>query len=73
MIATMSAGASWFWMNSMSGLRTDHVVAAPHVVVVEQDDEQPDVRTLGLALLLEDRADLARRRAVDLLGHRVDR
>ena len=23
MIATMSAGASWFWMNSMSGLRTD--------------------------------------------------
>ena len=35
-----------------------HVVAAPHVVIVEQDDEQPDVRPGRLALLVRGVADL---------------
>ena len=30
-----------------------HVVAAPHVVIVEQDHEQPHVRARGFALLVE--------------------
>ena len=59
-------------MNSMSGLRTDHIVAAPHVVVVEEDDEQADVRTLGLALLVEERRESRGTGAVHLLGHRID-
>ena len=42
------------------------------MVVVEQDDEQPDVRPRGLALLVDAVADLARRRTVDRLRDRID-
>ena len=48
-----------------------HVVAAADVVVVEQDHEQTNIRPLRLPLLVEERADLARRRTVDLLSRRI--
>ena len=41
MTATMSCGASWFCTKSHQRLLDDHVVAAPHVIVVEQQDEEP--------------------------------
>jgi hypothetical protein len=41
-------------------LAHDHVVAAAHVIVVEQHDEEPDVRLLGFELLIRLVQDLFR-------------
>ena len=63
----MSCGASWFWMKSISGLRTDHVVAAPHVVVVEEDARRGGRRAAPPRAARRRRERISRRRRrVDL-------
>ena len=48
-------------MKSISGFRDRHVVAAPHVIVVEQQDEQAHVRAASPRSPRRRAADLARR------------